>query len=389
MFQPKEAQVLSLAPDGHSDPRYLGTNGHVGALTYGWVYPGGCDNLTCNLMQTPLSRYQALNPGRVLKVYRGASCVWEGKLNEPVESTTGWALQAYGNGHYGDDYMSYHTNYGQAGDPVIKAVAGTPSPRVPLRWQLPATWPGGLYLQQPPDSASVTITDYLNNVTGPAGMGWYVGRGNILTVGPPPSAVNRLLVVTEPQARTLAGYFTWLWLRYQSSAQNTTAGGTNNPGSGAAQFSLTSVQNAAQLARHGAKETYGDLSQAGTLSNNAASNIGTSLMAKYQAANYGGTFTIYPGQLLTVGGAPVDIGCEQAGTVVRVLMASGGYGGDVAPSPPLTFITGALSYNDETELGSLTPYLGVAGDLATLLSNYTTVHTPKSPQSSWAIPYHP
>lgn len=389
MWSPKQSQVATCAPDGVSDLRYLGALGHVGGLTYGYMVPGGCDNLTCTLMQPPLQRYTALNPGRVVRVYRGMSVVWEGKLNEPVESSNGWQLQAYGSGHYGDDFMSYHTNYGQKGDPVIKAIAGTPgNGRGKLRWVAPENWSDDLYLLQPPDSASVPITDYMNNVTGPHNLVWYVGRGNVLRVFEPPTTppykVTRLLVVPDPVARTLAGYFTWLWIRYCSKAQN-----TKSASGGAAQFSLTSVANERQQDRHGPKETYADLSSVGQLSNAAAEDIGTDIMGKYQAANYAGPFTVTPGQLLNTGGTAVDLGCEQAGEIVQLVLGSGGYGGDVNPAPPVQFMSGGWEYNDETETGTLTPWLGVASDLATLLSNYTTTHQPKTKQSSWAIKYRP
>lgn len=384
VFQPRASQVATCAPDGASDQRYLGQVGHVGGLNYSYAIPGGCDNMTCTLMQPPLKRDIAINPGRIVRVYRGGSVVWEGKMNEPVPVSNGWSLQAYGNGRYGDDFMSYHTNYGVAGDPVIKAVSGIPAGRASLRWALPAAWPSGLYLQQPPDSASVPITDYMNNITGPAGFLWYVGRGNLLSVFTPPTVATRLLVTSSPAARTLAGYFTWLWLRYQSKAQQATAGGT-----GAAQYALTSVNNPGQQNRHGAKETYGDLSSVGQMGSGGAQGIGSSLMAKYQAANYAGPFQVQPGQLLNAGGVPVDLGCEQAGTVIRLLVASGGYGGDVSPAPPVQFLCGAYAYNDENDTASITPWLGAAGDLSSLLSNYTTLHAPKTPQSSWAIDYHP
>lgn len=384
MPTPNATQVVSFEPDGASDPRYLGQLGLVGGLTYSYALPGGADQMSCNIMQQPLARWTALNPGRVIGLYRGASRIWEGILQEPTPSTTGWALQAKGAGHYGDNYMSYHTNYGVAGDPVAKAIAGTPSPRVPLRWVAPASWPSGLYLQQPPDTASVTITDYLNDITGPGGFVWYIGRNNQLSVFQPPTTVNRLLMVTDPQARTLAGYFDWLWLRYESQAQQVTSGGT-----GAAQYAITSVVNSPQVTKHGQLENYGDFSSAGVMTSTAAENVGTAMLAKYVAANYAGPFTVLPGELLTVGGAPVDLGMEQAGTVVRCMLASGGYGGDVVPAPPIQFVTGAYEYDDGAETATITPYLAVTSDLPTLLSNYATVHTPKTPQSTWAIPYHP
>ena len=206
----------------------------------------------------------------------------------------------------------------------------------------------------------MSVTDHMNTITGPAAMTWYVGRGNVVKVFAPPTAVTRLLVATAAQARTLFGYYTTLWLRYQATADNATSGA-------AATFGTTSVTNSPQQARHGTMETYADLSAAGVQSSGAAQSTGTAMMAKYQAASYAGPLVVQPGKLLNPGGAPVDLGCEQAGEVYRLILAGGGYGGEVAPAPPVTFLGGATAWDDVAQQLSITPYQYAANDLAGLL----------------------
>jgi hypothetical protein len=368
------SQLVSLAADG-TDRRHLGQYGHVGSLTYSYALPGGCDQLSATLIPAgpggPVPRFTALDPGRIISVYRGGSEVWEGILDDPAPTAGGWTLSAHGAGTYGTDYMAKYSSYGTAGQPVTTAIARTP---YPLRWTAPASWPGDLYLDQPPDDASVTVTDYLNIVTGPAGYTWYVrtsSRGNQLSIFTTPTAATRLLVATTAQARTLFGYYTDLWLRYQATADSPTSGA-------AATYATTSVANTAQRARHGRKETYADLSSAGTKSSGAAQAVGGKLMARYQAASYAGPLVVRPGQLLTLGGTPVDLGCEQAGEVYRLILAGGGYGGEVAPSPPVTVLGGGYSWDDVAQQASITPYQYAASDLAGMLSSWVTLHTPKT-----------
>jgi hypothetical protein len=368
------SQLMSAAADG-TGRIYLGAYGHVGALVYSYALPGGADQLTATLIPAgaggPVTRFTALDPGRIISVWRGGSELWEGRLDDPVPTAGGWTLSAHGAGTYGGDYMAKYSDYSVAGQPVTNAITRAP---VMFRWTAPASWPGDLYLDQPPDDASVTITDYLNNVTGPAGYTWYVrttAHSNQLAIFTPPVTATRLLVATTAQARSLFGYYTDLWLRYQSAADNPTSGA-------AATFAVTSVANAAQRARHGRKETYADLSSAGTKTSAAAQAVGTKLMARYQAASYAGPLVVRPGQLLTLGGVPVDLGCEQAGEVYRLILAGGGYGGEVAPAPPVTILGGGYSWDDVAQQATITPYQYAASDLAGLLSNWVTLHTPKT-----------
>jgi len=80
--------VVTFAPDG-TDPRWLGAAGHFTQLTYSYTLPGGPDQLT-GLLQIPAgSRTKAIDAGRIVQAYRGAACVWDGKLDESAASDAG------------------------------------------------------------------------------------------------------------------------------------------------------------------------------------------------------------------------------------------------------------------------------------------------------------
>lgn len=365
MYKRDASMVATYAPDD-SDKRYLGAHGDVAGLTYSYALPGGPDQMSLDLMCEPGPRLRALEPGRIVAVERGASRVWDGKLDMPVPNPTGWHVNAHGAGQFGGDFMAYYPSTFTADAPVDQAISRG------MRWINPGILAGGAatYLAQVPDPATSTVTDHLNGITGLAGTTWYVGRGNRLTVFTPPTAVTHLLITTLPAARTLLGYFTEMWLRYQSAADNTVSGA-------AAVMSTTSVTNAAQAAKHGQMEIYADLSAAGTLTAGAAQAVGTAAMAQYQSTSFADPFDVAPGQLRTLGGTALDLGVGMPTPMVcQLLVANNSYGGEVAPTPPLTFLAGGYTFTDDTGGAQLTPYQYAATDLAGILSTWVTLNTP-------------
>ena len=355
-------QVLTLAPDG-TDPRWLGAAGHFTQLTYSYTLPGGPDQLTGTLQVSAASRTKAIDAGRIIQAYRGGVKIWDGKLDESAASQGGWAVSAHGAGTFGADFDAYYPGAFGSDAPVDQAISRG------LRWVNPGIGSGSnVYLGQPTDPAAVSITDHLNNITGPAGSTWYVGRGNILSVYVPVwNTPNRILIATSPVTRSLYGYPTVLWARYQSGSDST---------SGTATFATTSVTNAAQAAKHGNQELFADLTPAGTISSGTAQTILSSILAKYIAASYGDTFTLRKGQLLTMGGAPVDLASEQAGFTAQLVFAAGGYGGEVVPALPVCFLAGSYTYDDSTQTATVGAYQNAKFDLPTLLSNWVTTHPP-------------
>lgn len=355
MDRPGISQVLSVSADGTSS-KWLGELGCVTSLKYSYVLPGGCDQMSCLLEVPATLRTNATDPGRTVRVFRGASCVWQGKLDEPSPSAAGWVVSTHGAGVMGSDFQAVYSTWDQ-NDAVNQAIGrGLPwvNPGVPATWTSPPT---SVWLGQRPDSGSVTITDYLNQLCTYGGLTWYVGRGNVLSVFPLPAKVTRLLVCTDPVTRTIAADVNALWLRYQTSGDTATA----------ATYAVTEVSNPASIAAHGLMENYGDLSSAGTLSTLTAQSIGAYVLSRYNRANFAGPFTVRPGQLLTTGGVPVDLGCEQAGEVCRLILTDFAYGGEVTAAP-ITFVTGAYEYDEMTGTATVTPFQSVASSISSLLT---------------------
>jgi len=507
-----------------ANPRWLGAIGHVKQLKYSSTCPGGPDAMSCTLQVPPTLRTDALNPGRIVQVYRGAACVWEGILDEPAPSTDGWAITAHGAGTYGThfaaiyttwtadnpvnqaitrglrwanpgitltalnknpafrngltdwasyngasiDWSSAHSRAGSISshsmritpsgtisgpfaqaelDPVtpatqynasawildgiawaagvqvnidwydanqiwISQAAGTPvaitgSATVWQNVTLEATSPNNaayacisvqvagnppdtnlffvadayltvvassLWLSQIQDSGAETITDHLNLITLGGGLLWQLSPNGgappvmqpwVLKVFPIPSAVTRLLIATSPVGRTVTADINVMQLRYQSAPD---IAATNTTPAVPAAYATTSVSNAASIRAHGVFEYYQDLSSAGTLTQAAAQAVGNSILSRYQRANFANSFTVGPGQLLTTGGFPVDLGCEQAGQVCQLMVTDGAYGGEVVAAP-LTFVVGAADYDDDAQTLTVTPFQSNRHDMSTLISD--------------------
>lgn len=356
------AQVSTSRPDG-TGTAWLGRLGHVADLTWTDTVPGGNEQLTCTLQASPRSRSTALDPGRIVRAWRGGSIQWEGILDEPAPGDAGWSVTARGAGTWGSSYQAIYSTW-TAADILTQAISRG------LGWVLGNT--SGGYLAQRYDSGAQTVTDFLNTYTSPGSMTWRVRRGyagNLINVFPIPVTPTRLLIATVPAQRTLAGYINCIWLRYQST--NPAAGSSASPA-----YAVTSVTNAASIARHGRQETYWDLSSAGYLTAAAAAAYGNAALAKYQAASWAGPFPVAPGQYRTMGGAAVDLGTEHAGEVTRVLLADGPYGGEVSPAPPVQFYTGKYEYRDRDGTATITPYQYWASDLSGIIQSLTPTQHP-------------
>jgi len=351
-------QLLTTAPDG-SSARYLGRIGPVANIVYGDTLAGGPEQLTCTVQADPSRQDDALAPGRLVRGIRGASIIWEGTLDQPVPGDDGWELTASGAGTWGSKFRAVYTSW--TGENVIDTAISNG-----LRW-IRGTVSGG-YLAEPRDSASISVTEFLNLITSPGSKTWHVTRTpaglkvNLIDI---PTTPTRILITDVPSVRTLAGYINVLRVRYQATADT---------GSVPATYGLAVAYNPDAKTKYGVSEQYWDLSPAGVITYSAAGAYGVAALNKYTDAFWGSPLTISPGQYLTMGGVPVDLGCEKAGEVARLVLADGPYSGQLSPTP-VTFPVGKISYNNSTGTAQVTPFQSVATDWSSLLD----ILAPKAP----------
>jgi hypothetical protein len=351
--RPDATQLVTYKP-GLTDPRWLGAVGAVVGLNYSDVMPGGNDTLSCTLQMQPGKDDASIAPGRILRACRGARWVWEGNLTTPAGDPQGWKLTAQGAGHYGDNFVAVDNDGFVNADTCIANAVGRG-----MRWIDPGVSDTGMFLSQPPNNASSMINDWLNLITSAGAYTWHVGPWNTLEVFPIPTTVTRLLVATTPAARTLHGYINTLWELYDA---------TGDSSSGPGEYQVAESQNAASVAVHGQMEAPWDLSSSGVMSGTDATSAGDAVLSRYIAASYATPFAVSYGQYLTTGGTPVDLGCERAGEVVRLLLADRGYGGQVTPGISVTFPVGKVEYDDDNQVAQITPFQSIRSDMASMLS---------------------
>jgi hypothetical protein len=219
------------------------------------------------------------------------------------------------------------------------------------------------------ERGSRSITEALNAFCDGGTLTWAVlprpwaDRGQV-TVFPLPdiTAPTRLLVTADPAARTLAGYYTSMVLRYQSSANDAST----------ATYDLAQQPNPLlpnpQTDLYGQIEGYGDYSSGGQMSALQAGLRANAVLAAYQATSYSQAFTATPGQVLTLGGSPVDLGSERAGEVYQVIFSDLGAGGEVTPGDQITFLGGGYTWDDVAQAARIEPYQFIASDFSSLVS---------------------
>ena len=368
---PGTSQVAVAAP-GSTRWYYLGSYGQMTALKYSYACPGGCDSMTCTLMVPASYRNQVMNPGWQVRVTRGGHVVWTGKMDEPVPTASGWNFTAVGTGMRGTDYLAIYSDTWPTGQPD-ESINGAISRGLP--WVNPGVGsPAGIWTGQAVDSGGQTITALLNLITSRGALTWYVNSqpggmpGDDLSVFPLPTTPNRLLVATTPVPRTLGGDINTIYLRYEISADNTTSGA-------AAAYGLAIAQNAQSVAMHGELETYIDISDVGVMTQAAAQAVGQNVLQLYQRASFAGSFAGSYGQLLNMGGTPVDPGCDQASSVCRVILTDFGAGGELTPGP-IQFIVGAYEWDDFAQVFTLSAMNTLDQSLTGMLQMTNTTLTP-------------
>lgn len=386
------------------NPKWLGTIGHVQSLATEWSVPGGPTQATFTLATQPDYRTDALNPGRVIQGYRGGSCIFEGILAEPQPSATGWQVTVNGAGTYGANFAAvYDPGHWASDDALWKAVGRG------LRWQFDGFGkPATIYFGTRQDSGSLTVTDWLNLLCTSGSLYWSVEppAGNavpapphVIRLRPLPHAINAnpltndfpaaqqyniddwqrtdlkvklprvppdlYIVNTTPVARTTYDGYNTLVLKYAVSPDKTV---TSSTSASTAVYSTTVVDIPYATAQAGRIEYYVDLTVGAELLTEAqATGIGRRILNRYVNRNWTQAFAVMPGQLLTNGGVPVDLGCSHAGKIASVQVVNAAFGGD-SPLTPATFVIGNYAYDDDSQTATITPYQAPSTDIASVIA---------------------
>jgi hypothetical protein len=172
------------------------------------------------------------------------------------------------------------------------------------------------------------------------------------------------VVNTNPIGRTITADINTIVIYYQVTADTTA---TSTDAAVAATYGTTFADIPASVAMHGRLEYFLDVSSAGVMTQPQAAAIGQNVLSKYVRANFSGSFTVQPGQLLNVGGFPVDLGCNWGGYMASVQVENFAAGGEVGFAP-MTFQIGEYAFDDDTQTATVTPYQNARNDLASVVA---------------------
>jgi len=355
-------QLATFAPDG-TQPRWLGQYGTFTPPVYSYTTPGGCSQLTTTFAKPARYRTDALNPGRLLYAYRGGTTVWKGILDEPVPGDAGWAVTAHGAGGYAEDWRCIYSGAWTAAS-FNTAIDGAISRGLDWVRVTDVGAVSGLWVGQAVDSGSESIGALLDTGCHKGGLTWSVTtapQGNLLTVYALPTAANRILVSTQPEARSIASGPNAIYVRRQA---------TWDSGATAATYATSVATNAADIAAHGRKEDFMDISSAGVYTDPQAVAVAQSALKRFQRAGWSGPFTVQPGQLTTQGGQRCDLGTFWADGITAMVcelwLADFGYGGEVQGGPT-SFLVGSYEYDGTTGQATIQPFESARHDFATLM----------------------
>lgn len=408
-YSPYASDSIDTTADGIvtlQEPKngiWLGTLAYEQDMSYSWAIPGGPTNLSFTLTMPITSRPQALNPGRIVQAWRGGSCIWEGIIQEPTPTSTGYACTANGAGTYGQNYAAVYTKW-NADEPINEAINRG------LRWRNDGIGkPTGIFVQNPQDTGSFVIQDFLNqlctggqlywtleppnSVRPPAGP-WTIRLrtfpndfdGNPLSAGlgtPEQWQINNwvrtdlkrflprlppelYIVNTNPIARTITNDYNTLWIKHQLTADTPAKSNPKSPAK-AATFETICVDNPASVAKHGRVEYYLDVTNAGVMTQAQVIAIGQNILTHYVRANYAQAFTVQPGQLVNNGGTPVDLGCNHVGKVASVQVVTEEFGGEVSYGT-VNFLVGDYAFDNTTQTATLTPYQSQFSDISSVIA---------------------
>lgn len=344
----------------------LDSVGVVTALAYTTAVPGGDTTCTLSLGLPVDADPYALTVGRMLEVRDGTRLVWAGTLNDPQRGTpwtvSGTGLSALAAGYEALDASgNLTTNPNTAVDQAISRG---------LQWHRPA--------DLPTPTVTVPATDLgslLDAVALASSTSWTVaadGELSMLEVASPTTADYILDASTTPGGRTVDGFYTDLWAKYQPPV-SVTDPTTHAVSIVAGPVTLIAAdKNPAPDAPRpfGRREGIYDTTPGGPMNASDAQAMADGALALVQPrANFTGSLPVVPGALLTLGGMPARLAQVRAGQVVRLV--------GVSPDPTLgelTFSTsfpiviGGWAYDAIADTAVLTPLGTKSRDLGSLLT---------------------
>lgn len=336
--------VYTQNSDG-TDRQHVGCAGHVGNLKYSYADPGGPIVATFTLAADPEARPRALIPGRDAFIVAGGQIVFPGILAAPKRGLP-WQCQIDGAAGRGQDFRA--TN--NVDLPTMLADANTRG----LGWTIPAGLPVGVGAG-PATSLSNSVTEILNGVAGGLGQTWWLDTSKTLHVAAPPTTPTVLFTSqTAAGGRALAGYVTAYRVTWIDSGTGAWRQGFRR--NTAAEDKFPQVEAELDLTGRGAMTA----AQATALADGRLSLYGP-------RAPWAGPFVFADGQVLNLGGVPIDLPFVTAPVMGRLTLTDPDHAAELSYPSYTDLRVGVTEYDDEAGTLTVTPYDIVQSTLAARL----------------------
>jgi hypothetical protein len=333
--QPGPVAVISRNLTAPYDVRILGQIGRVRGVTFTSVLPGGPSSFACTVDADPNGSPSALQANRWLTVQAGGHNVWSGTL-EDAKRGAPWQVTGLGIAMQGKKFAA-HSDTDVQGVITYAMTQGlpwnTPSPSMPARV-------GTTVLK--------SVFDFMNDA--PL---WQVDVDGNVTTYVPPTVPTLMMNAAQSPARTVDDMANSIFTLYNVGGVATLAG---------------PYENAASIAKFGRRQISFDLTSRGNITLAQADTASNAVLLK--TAGYGASYTeaitVRQGQLLNIGGVPVDIRFVSAGTMVRVRGTEVDHAWDLNGST--NFVIGEAVYSDDNATLTMTPWASMRRDLASILT---------------------
>lgn len=325
---------------GGGDRFWLDSLGIINGLSYARTNPGGALTATWQMVLDPRLQHRAWQPGRQIGIACGVATVWEGNLDNPSRGTV-WTMNAIGSPSSDSQRflaIAPTTENALNLDEVIDAAITRG-----LGWSRASTLPSMPATAAAVQSGTVYLDEALQQVLGSqsALTYWTVSDGKVVSAATAPTSPTYLLLATGVGGgRTLDQFVTDVVVTYQSAT---------------GQLSTTTVSSSSRP--FGRFEYPLDITALGQIPTSQATAAGQNYLALNGArAKFTDTLTVTHGQLITLGGQPVDLATFEPGPLINVLVTDPDSAGEVALEFPVPMLVGYTSYDvdsDVLQIGSV------------------------------------
>lgn len=320
---------------GGGDRVWLDGLGKISGLRYSSSYPGGAATASWQIALDMRAQHRAWTPGREIGIWCGGSRIWHGELDNPNRDTV-WQMNAIGRPSDTKRFLAIAPTSDNAAN--LNEVVDAAIVRG-LGFVRPSSLPSISASAQIP-SGSVYIDDALQQVT--TGLTvpqfWSVDNHDVITTSVAPTSASLILFATGVGGgRVTQGFATDVVVTYLSATGV-----------------VSTVTVSASSRPFGVFEVPLDITDQGLLPMSQATAAGHAQLALNGVRlKFLDPFTVTYGQLVTIGGSPVDLATVRPGVGFNVIVTDPDSAGEVSLSGAVKCVGGVTDYDVDSNVLTL------------------------------------